>query len=72
MSGRITAVDVIGTLYRHATDAQLPTLDDLVIATGFMRRCACTAMAPAHERCQVCGAAEQDEPDHADIATGRS
>jgi hypothetical protein len=60
MSGRVHPDDVIAALYRVVDDHQLPWLDDLLIAAGFMRRCPCVAMAPADEPCPVCGGATVD------------
>lgn len=61
MSGRLDPRDVIASLYATAGDNQLSWLDGLLIDAGYMRRCLCTAMTPADERCTVCGAAEDDE-----------
>jgi len=36
-------------------DDQLPWLDDLLIAAGVLRRCACTAMAVVGQPCEACG-----------------
>jgi len=62
MSGGLDPRDIIGSLYATVSDQQLGWLDSLLIDTGFMRRCICTAMAPADERCTECGTAEDDEP----------
>ncbi|MEU1811062.1 hypothetical protein [Micromonospora aurantiaca (nom. illeg.)] len=61
MSGRVAPQDVVSALYRAADDRLLPWLDELMIAAGLLRRCACGVMAPADERCDHCGLSDEPE-----------
>jgi hypothetical protein len=60
MSGRVLAQDVIDVLYQTVGDDRLAWLDGLLIDAGLMRRCPCTAMAPADGPCPVCGGGTDD------------
>ncbi len=59
------AVVSVQALYQAVSDDRLSWLDELLIATGVLRRCACSAMAPVALPCPVCG-----DPHPADLANG--
>lgn len=46
---------VLDRLYQAVDDRHLSWLDDLTLAAGLTRRCACEALAPAAAACARCG-----------------
>lgn len=52
---RQSEVVAVQALYAAVSDDRLPWLEELLITAGVLRRCDCTAMAPAGRPCPVCG-----------------
>jgi hypothetical protein len=52
---RQSEVVAVQALYAAVSDDRRPWLEELLITAGVLRRCDCTAMAPAGRPCPVCG-----------------